>query len=90
LPPEIVGAAVAHAVDNPRAAALERDENIGGLDVAVYDSFGVSNVEASAISMARESMPSVSMGRPAMRCFRVTRSRNSMAMNALPSCSPMS
>src|ERR1017187_7616542 len=33
---------------------------------------------------------SVSIGRPPMQYFSITPSRNSMAMNACPSCSPMS
>jgi hypothetical protein len=37
-----------------------------------------------AISMARDRISSVSMGRPPMRCFNVWPSRNSMAINASP------
>ena len=40
---------------------------------------------ASAISMAKSSTASISSGVPAMRCFSVTPSRNSMAMKASPS-----
>ena len=45
---------------------------------------------ASATSMARGSRISRSRGRPAMRCFRVTPSRYSMAMKARSFSSPMS
>ena len=43
---------------------------------------------ASAISIPSERTVSSSRGRPAMRCFNVAPSRNSIAMNACPSCSP--
>ena len=45
---------------------------------------------ASAISIDSGKMLSSSIARPAIRCFSVIPSRNSMAMNAWPSCSPMS
>src|ERR1019366_2452044 len=45
---------------------------------------------ASAISMASDSINSASIGLPAMRCFSVSPSKNSMAMNGCPSCCPIS
>src|SRR5580704_12777107 len=42
---------------------------------------------ASAISIVRDRTVSISIGRPAMRCFSVRPSRNSMAMKAWPSWS---
>ena len=49
-----------------------------------------TTLDASAISIAREKRLSVSTGLPPIWRFKVTPSRNSMAMNAWPSCSPMS
>ena len=45
---------------------------------------------ASAISIPSDSTVSISNGRPAIQCFSVMPSRNSIAMKAWPSCSPMS
>src|ERR1039458_8957744 len=45
---------------------------------------------ASAISMASDRMSSLSRGRPAMRCFSVTPSRNSMTRKGWSSCCPIS
>ena len=45
---------------------------------------------ASAISIARLRRTSVSMGLPAMRCFSVIPSRNSMTRNRWPSRCPIS
>ena len=65
-------------------------EDVGGLDVAVDNAFSVGGVEGIGNFDRQPEQVSVSMGLPAMRCFSVMPSRNSMAMNACPSCSPMS
>ena len=76
-------------VENLGVPALG-DEDVGGLDVAMNDAFACAASSASAISIASGSSCSVSTGLPAIRCFSVMPSRNSMAMNARPSSSPMS
>ena len=65
-------------------------EDIGGLDVAMHDAFGMRGVQCVGDLDGQASSVSRSNGRPQMRCFRVMPSRNSMAMNGWPSCSPMS
>ena len=52
--------------------------------------FACAASSASEISMASARSISVSIARPASACFSVTPSRNSMAINARPSCSPIS
>ena len=71
-------------VENLGVAALG-DKDVGGLDVAVNDAFGVGRVEGVGNLDGQRQNSSVSSGRPAMRCFSVTPSRNSMAMKAWPS-----
>ena len=59
------------------------DENIGRLDVAVNNAFGVSRVErVGNFDGQSQDKLSVSIGWPAIRCFSVMPSRNSMAMKA--------
>ena len=70
-------------VENLGVSAL-RDENVGRLDVAVDDAFGVSGVERVS-NLNRQAEQYIRLhGLPAMRCFKVIPSRNSMAMNGLP------
>jgi hypothetical protein len=54
------------------------DEDVGGLDVAVNNAFGVSR-RARRQSQWPASRVSFSSGRPATMCFRVKPSRNSIA-----------
>ena len=62
------------------------DEEIRRLDVAMNDAVGVRGIEGVGDFDGREpEQSSISIGRPAMRCFSVTPSRNSMAMKAWPS-----
>ena len=72
-------------VENLGVTALG-DENVGGLDVAVNDALPCAASRASAIWMPRSRRLLDLIGRPAMRCFSVCPSRNSMAMKAWPSC----
>ncbi len=58
-------------------------EDVRRLDVAVNDALGVRGVERVG-NLDGQRQNSVSSGRPAIRCFSVTPSRNSMAMKALP------
>ena len=61
------------------------DENVGGLDVAMNDALGVRGVErVGNLNGQSEQHVRSPADRPAMRCFRVTPSRNSMAMKRLP------
>ena len=77
-------------VENLGVAALGH-KNVCRLDVAVDDAFGCARRRARRrFRWPSDRSFSSSMGRPAIRCFRVTPSRNSMAMKASPSCSPMS
>ena len=62
------------------------DEDVRRLDVAMDDAFGVSGIQriGNLDRQTRAAHPCPE-GRPAMRCFSVVPSRNSMAMN---DCSP--
>ena len=60
-------------------------EDIGGLDVAVNDAFGVRGIETIGYLDARSRISSVSIRFSAMRCFRVWPSMNSIAMKSRPS-----
>ncbi len=63
------------------------DKNVGGLDVAVDDSLRSGQHRARRQSRWPDRVEHRSpAGFPAMRCFSVTPSRNSMAMNDWPSC----
>ena len=66
--------------------ATFHDENVGGFDVAMDDALGVCSMEPFATSRR---VP-ISTARPAIRCFSVIPSRNSITMNACPFASPMS
>jgi hypothetical protein len=70
-------------IENLRVPSLG-EEDIGGLDVAMNNALGVRCVESIGDFDRQISNWSVSSGRPAMRCFSVSPSRNSMAMNAGP------
>ena len=67
-----------------------RNEDVGRLDVAMDNFFGVRGVERVGDLDGQGEQGLGVHGWPEMRCFRVTPSRNSMAMKAWPSCSPMS
>ena len=54
------------------------------------DASGMGSVERVGDFDGQASSTSVSIGRPAMRCFSVIPSRNSMTMKASPCCSPIS
>jgi hypothetical protein len=60
-------------------------KDVGGLDITVDNAFRVSRVERIGDLDRQPNSTSVSTGLPAMRCFRVTPSRNSIAMKAFPS-----
>ena len=72
-------------VENLGVSALG-DKDVRRLDVAVDDAFGVGGVERVGDLDPRASNALVSRGFPAMRCFSVTPSRNSITMNGWPSC----
>ena len=77
-------------IENLRMSALG-DEDVCGLDVAMDNAGGVCRIQCVGnFDSQRQSRVSVSRGRPAMRCFSVIPSRNSMAMNDCPSCLPIS
>ena len=65
--------------------AAPRDEDVGRLDVAMNDAFAVRGVERVGDLRGEIEQQSVSIGAPAIWCFRVTPSRNSMAMKERPS-----
>ena len=65
-------------------------ENVCRLDVAMHDALAVRGVERVSNFDGEREQRLESMGRLPIRCLSVTPSRNSMAMNACPSCSPMS
>ena len=73
------------------ACAALGDEDVGRLDVAVDDALGVRGVQRVGDLRwpARAARRSVAAG-PAMRCFSVRPSSNSMAMKCRPSASSMS
>ena len=59
------------------------DENVRGLDVAMNDAFGVGGIQSVGnLDRQTEQNIAISMGFPAMRCFSVMPSRNSIAMKA--------
>ena len=78
-------------VENFRLAALG-DENVGGLDVAMDDAFGVCGVERVGDLDADFELSSVlsAVLEGSRRCLRVMPRRSSMAMKGAPSTSPMS
>ena len=76
-------------VENLGVAPLGH-EDVCRLDVTMDDTFRWAASSASAISIASDNRVSNSSGRSPIKCFRVWPSRNSMAMNAWPSSSPMS
>ena len=80
LSPEIV-----HSRDHCREY---RPCDVGRLDIAVDDSLGMCSVEYIGYLDART--VSMSNGLPAMRCFRVRPSRNSMTMKGCPCWSSIS
>ena len=63
-------------------------KDVGWLDVAMDDPFGVGGIERVCNLDASESSVSSSIGRLPIRCFSVCPSRYSMAMNAWPSFFP--
>ena len=68
-----------------------RDENVRRLDVAMNNALAVRGIQRVGNFDGRDRAAiSSPIGRPAMRCFRVTPSRNSIEMKARPSSSPMS
>ena len=60
------------------------DEDIRGLDVAMDDALGVRGVEGVGDFNGEREHSLHFQGRPAIRCFRVMPSRNSMAMKGWP------
>jgi len=66
------------------------DEDVRGLDVPVDDAFGMRGIERVGNLDPQPSRTSVSMGLPAMRCFSVMPSRNSMTMKGWPFSCPIS
>jgi len=68
----------------------DRDEDVGGLDVAWTIPLLCAASRASATSIARVSRLSNSIGLPLIRCFRVWPLRHSITMNRFPSCWPIS
>src|SRR6266576_2281600 len=65
-------------------------KNIGWLDVAVDDAFGVRGVQRVGHLAPRSRSKSSGRGRPAMRSRRVWPSRYSMTRKLRPADSPMS
>ncbi len=77
-------------IENLGVSALG-DKDVGGFDVAMNDALGVRGIESVGdLDRQRQTSASISSGCPAMRCFSVMPSRNSMAMKDWPSCSPIS
>ena len=66
-------------IENFGVAAIG-DKNVGRLDVAMDDTFGVGGVESLGDFDGSERTSSISMGRPAMQYLRVRPLRSSMAM----------
>jgi hypothetical protein len=66
------------------------NKDIGWFDVAVDNAFPVRRIEPVGNLNGQIENGIYFDGRPAMRCLRVTPSRNSMAMNASPCWSSIS
>ena len=62
------------------SGAAGGDKNVGGLDIAVDDSFGVRGIESVGNLNADVFYGEISRGLPEMRCLRVWPSSNSMAI----------
>ena len=65
-------------------------KNVRRLDIAVNDTLAMRLIERIGNFDGGDSSLPKSLARLPIKCFSVTPSRNSIAMKACPSCSPMS